>query len=191
MKKGKMIGIQRFTSFKGKRRIGIDTNIFIKLYNQPFLFDYEEARIFNYRDIIFTHSICRFELIKNLMREGKSKEEAKSETKSFLKQHNINVIFSKDCYIPQKKVKAFEKEANKKFEEMNRKDLECHQPDSIILLAFNKCGINKVISTDKSVRESAKLLGMDGSSLPSLNYTISRKMKQIFNYKHKHKKRKR
>lgn len=184
--KKKTFGIQRITSFQGRRKIGIDANVLIKIYKLPGLFDYEESRIFNYKDLIFTHSICNGEFIRYLMKEnGLSLEDAKKEAKTFLKEHNINRIFSKDCFIPKKDANRFEKHANSIFKKKNI-DSECHKPDSYILLAFKKCGINKVFSTDLGFREAAKLLGMDSSGLPSLDYVISRKLRDSF-----HKRRKR
>jgi|GEM_PF-2133290 len=185
MTKIKAIGIGRVTAFNGRRKVGIDTNVFIKLYQQPYLFDYEQARIFNYSDLIFTHSICRFELIKYLMKEGKSLEEAKAEANSFIRGKRVNIIFSSDCYITEEDADSFEKYANEEFKKNKQKVLTCHKPDSIILLAFKKCNINKVLSTDESIKEGAKLLGMDGAGLPSLDYIISKKLKGMFDYNYK------
>ena len=70
---------------------------------------------------------------------------------------------------------------------MGKENLTCHKPDSIILLAFSKCQINKVISTDEAFREAAKFLNIDGAGLPSLDMVISRELRKIFNYKRKKK----
>lgn len=172
--------ITRATSFNGKRKVGVDTNVLIKIYKDPGLFDYEEARIFNYNDMIFTHSICVYELakfIKNL--EKIDFEEAKNKAKEFAKNHNIIRIFPKDCYVPQKEIEQFQKDVNQHFKQKGISS-QCHFPDSLIVLAFKKCGINKVISIDAGFRESAKFLGLDGSSLPSLNSVISRKLRELY-----------
>ncbi len=114
----KAIKIKRTTNFTGKRKIGIDTNTLIKIYKFPGLYDYEESRIFNYKEIIFIHSICNYEFIKYLIKEdGLSLENAKKEAKIFLKEHNINRIFSKDCFISESDENKFEKYANSIFKQ--------------------------------------------------------------------------
>lgn len=179
-----MIGIQRSTTFNGKRKIGLDTNILIKLYDTPDLFDYEESRIFNEKDTIFIHRICFYELVKYLCKKDYSEELAKKEAKEWLNSRNIKGVFT---FIPEEEAKKFEDEVNQCFKE-KKLDLKCHRPDSFILLSYKKEGINKVISTDESFRESAKFLGIDGEGLPSLNSVISRKLRGFFEYR-KHKKK--
>lgn len=182
-----IISIQRNTSFIGKRRVGLDTNILIKLYENPALFHYEEARIFNYKDTMFTHSICRWEFIKYLKEKGMSEEKARTEADNFLQKNNISQI---KYFIPDNEIKFFEDESNKKFKDMGKEYLRAHRPDSIILLAFKRANINKVISTDEAFRECAKFLGIDGAGLPSLDYAVSRELRQIFGSKRRYKKRK-
>jgi predicted nucleic acid-binding protein len=184
---GQFVGIQKSSYFYGKRKIGIDTNILIKLYNQPSLFDYEESRIFD-GNIVYTHAICKYEFIKALKKDL-GEDKAREEASNFIKEHKIMVIYPKECFISKEEFQLFEQEANKKFIEKGKSGLKCHCPDSIIILAFKKCGINRVISTDLSFRESAILLGMDGSSLPSLDAAISRKLRQAFDYKKSYKKK--
>ena len=186
-KSGKIRGFQRTTVFNGKRKVGIDTNILIKLYSQPFLFSYEESRIFNFKDIIFTHAICFRELIKYLMEKDLTEIKAKEEAKRFLKDHNINLIYPRECFVSEKEVEEFEKESNIELKKFRKDYLKCHKPDSIILLAFKKCRINKIISTDESFRRCAKFMNIDASSIPSLDKAISREFKKIFNYKKKRK----
>lgn len=188
----KRFEIQRVTSFNWKRKIGIDTNILIRIYEQPFLLDNEASRIFNYNDLIFTHAICKWEFIKKLKKNGLFEEQAKKEASSFLKDNNIKIIYPQDCLISLEKINEFEKESNRKFKEIGKERLKCHKPDSIIILAFHKCGINKILSTDESFREAAKFLGIDSFGLPSINKTISRELYKMFNlnkYKCKRKKR--
>lgn len=184
-----IIRIQKFTSFSGKRKVGIDTNVLIKLYEQPFLFNYEESRIFNCMDLMFTHIICFRELVKHIAKKNRDEMIAKKEANIFLNEHNINKIYSKDCWINEEEIKSFEKEVNFKFKEMKMENLECHPPDSLILLAFKKFGINKIWSTDMSFRSGARFLGMDSEGLPSLDYNISKKLREIFNSKNKFRKR--
>ena len=177
--------IKREMFFNGKRKVGIDTNVLIKIYKDPGLFDYEESRIFNYQDLVFTHSICVLELAKFIKKlENIDFERAMMEAKEFVKRHNIIRIFPKDCYVQQEEINKFQKDVNQYFQK-NQINSECHPPDSIIVLAFKKCGINRIISTDIGFRESAKFLGIDGTSLPSLNSVISRKLRSLYNNKRK------
>ena len=176
-----MIGIRRQSTFSGKRRVGLDTNIFIKLYEQPMLFEYEESRIFGFEDLIFTNKICVFELAKYIKKKKNiDLGEARKEAKEFIRRHNINVIYD---FIPEDEVNTFEKESNEKLKQTGKTYLECHKPDSIIMLSFKKRGINKVISTDEAFRICATFLGMDGTSMPSLDAVISRELREVFDYR--------
>ncbi len=184
----KFIGIRRATFFNGKRRIGLDTNVLIKLFDSPALFSYDEARIFNRSGAIFTHRLCFIELIRYLRNKGFNEEEANKQANNFLNIHNIKEICH---FIPEEEIRSFENKCNERFKQMNKEQLKCHIPDSIILLAFKKANINKIISADESFRECAKFLGMDSESLPSLDYAISRELKRIFDYKKRFHKRRR
>jgi len=184
----KFIGFKRTYSFNGNRKVGLDTNVLIKFYDNPYLFEYEESRIFRYPNLIFIHVISKYEFIKYLISRGSSEEEAKLNVNSFIKERNIQVIYPKDIFIPEEEITQFENEINKKLKEMGKEYLECHKPDSIILLAFRKINVNRVISTDEVFRESAQFLGLDGVGLPSLNSKISKELRKIFDYKRKHKK---
>ena len=170
------------------KKVGIDTNILIKLYDQPMLFEYEEAKIFKSKDTIFTNKICIFEL-SNYIRKKKNIdiESAKKEAKEFIKQHNINPIYN---FIPINEIDKFEKESNEKLSKINLY-LKCHKPDSIILLSFKKKYINKIISTDEAFRRCAEFLEIKSTNIPSINATISRELRKLFDYKRKNKYRKR
>lgn len=187
-KERKAIKIQRTTFFNGKRRVGLDTNVLIKLFDNPAFFSYEEARIFNRDDVVFTHRLCFMELIKYLRKKGFNEEEADHQASIFLNSHNMKELCQ---FIPEEEIKIFERESNEKLKRMNKERLKCHVPDSIILLAFKKANINKVISTDESFRECANFLGIDSEGLPPLDYAISRELKRIFNYKKRFHKRRR
>ena len=109
-------------------------------------------------------------------------KEARKEAKEFIRRHNINVIYD---FIPEDEVNTFEKESNEKLKQMGKTYLECHKPDSIIVLSFKRRGINKVISTDEAFRICATFLGMDGTSMPSLDAVISRELRKVFDYRKK------
>ena len=172
--------------FYKKLKVGLDTNVLIKLFDNPTFFNYEEARIFNRRDIMFVHRLCFEELVRHLAKKEMDETQAEEQAREFLENHNIKEIFH---FIPDEEIRKFEKESNEKLKQMNKEHLKCHIPDSIILLAFKKADINKIISTDESFRECAKFLGINSESLPSLDYAISRELRKIFDYKKKHHKK--
>ena len=148
------------------------------------MFAHEQARIFNEEDTIFTHRICRLEFIKWLKnKHNLDDKEAEIESNNFLNEHKIACIGE---FIPAKDVSDFEDRCNTIFKNQNKSYLKCHPPDSIIVLGFAKGCINKVISTDESFRESAKILGIDGERLPNLNDIIRRQLKKTFDRKYKH-----
>jgi len=180
------LSLKRVSFLTGKRKVGLDTNILIKLYEQPGLFDYEEARIFNEKNAVFIHPISLLEFANHLKKKGANKEEADAKVKEFTNRHNISTI---SYFVHEKEINDFEGYSNEKFKQMKMDYLKCHKPDSIILLAFKKCGINKIISTDEAFRICAEFLGINASKLPSLDFAISRELKKIFDYKKKFKKK--
>jgi len=186
-KNSKGFAISRFSYFNGKRRIGLDANILIKLYDQPYFFDYEQARIFKQENLVFTHKICVWELTKHIIKTKKLNEnEAREKAKSFVTDKKITPIYE---YFSKDDVKSFENKTNLRFKNEGKSNLYCHYPDSIILLGFKKSGINKIITDDWSFRESAKFLGIDSERLPSLDNKISQELKRIFGINKKFKKR--
>lgn len=183
----RIIGITRKSQFIGERKVGLDTNILIKLYDNPYLFEYEESRIFRYPNLVFIHVINKYELIEYLVKKGSNEEEARLKIGSLIREKNIRVIYPKDVFIPEGDILRFEDAVNKRLQEIGKPYLKCHKPDSIILLAFKKVNISRIISTDEAFREGAKFLGIDGGSLPSLNSKISKELRRIFDYKRKYK----
>ncbi|MBS3074685.1 hypothetical protein J4447_04535 [Candidatus Pacearchaeota archaeon] len=178
-KKPKFIGIRRTTAFNGRRKIGIDTNIFVRIYDQPFLLRVEASRIFNRHDIIFTHAACLREFTKHIMlKKNCDFHSAKEEAKDFIKSRNVRIIYPTECFIPEEELKTFEKQSNEKLANMGKEYLHCHEPDSVIILVFKKCGVNKIYSTDEAARICASFLGMDSSNLPSFDNKIMRELRK-------------
>jgi len=175
----KRFSISRHVTFNGRRRVGLDTNILRKIYEQPYLLELEASKIFNKKDLLFTHSVCLHEFTNYLSsRKGLSYDKAKNEAKEFIKSRNVWIIYHKECPITTTESEAFEEESNKKLTGMGKEYLNCHKPDSIILLALKKKGINRVISTDETVRICARFLGMDGSNIPSFDVAVDRELKK-------------
>lgn len=183
----KFIGLTKTSYFMGERKVGLDTNILIKIYDNPYLFEYEESRIFKYPNLIFIHAISKYEFIKYVIAKGFNEVEARAKVNSFIRERNINVIYPKDVFVPEAEINSFEIAVNKRLRESGKEYLRCHKPDSIILLAFRKVNVNRVISTDEAFREGAKFLGLDGGNIPSLSSKISGELRKIFDYKRKHK----
>jgi predicted nucleic acid-binding protein len=176
-RENKSFAISRATFFNGKRQVGLDTNILIKIYEQPYLLNREASRIFNYKDLIFIHARVKFEFIRKLQKKGFNETEAKNEVNNFLREKNINVIYPNQIFITEEEIKNFENNTNQKIKEIDKNDfLKCHFPDSLILLAYKKFGINKIYSTDESFKFGGHLLGINIEGLLSLNKTIKREL---------------
>lgn len=171
-------GVTRETSFNGLRRIGLDTNILIKLYDQPYLFQSEAARIFKYDNLVFTTKVNVFELTKYITKKERADfETAKKMAKSFILDKNITPLFFR---LDSNEVKKFEDFCNNYFKKKSQK-FKCHYPDSLILLIFKKHGINKIYSTDECFRECAKFLRIDSSSLPNLDSKLKKQFRKFKN----------
>lgn len=79
------IAITKTCTFSGKRKVGIDTNIFYRIYQQPYLMEGEANKIFSFKDLVYTHIICLHEFKDLIMRDEKiSEEDAKTKVKQFL-----------------------------------------------------------------------------------------------------------
>jgi len=178
------VAITRTCTFSGRRRVGVDTNVFYRIYQQPYLMEGESSKIFSFNDFVYTHIICLHEFKDLIMRDEKiSEEDAKVKVKQFLKEKNVRIIYSQQCFINEQERKSFEDDSNKKLRDSGKGYLKCHPPDSIILLAFKKFGINRVLSTDEAVRICASYLKLDSSSIPSFSKATSDELRKIFGKK--------
>lgn len=183
-KKVHKFSIHRKSNFKGKRKVGMDTNIHIKIHEQPILLDHANAHIFKKKDLVYTHATCAWEFANYLVEtESIEFDEARNRVKGILKENNIQIVYPKNVNTTKEEIEEFEKESNKKLKEIKDKNLTCHFPDSRILVDFKKFGINKVISTDESFRVCAKFLGMEAESIPSFNKLLAKQMRMIYGYK--------
>ena len=135
-------------------KVGIDSNIVIKLIEEG---GFEENIIFNNEDTRFMHSLCLWEIHDCLSKKGASEKDAELETEDFIKKHKISLI-SKDP----------SKEEIQKFEaKCLAKGIDCHHPDSSILLAFKAEGIEEAYSEDREFRAASRLLGIKALRFPA------------------------
>jgi len=129
-------------------KIGIDTNIFIGLF--------ESAESLNHikkeGDKIFTYPKCLWEMVKYVKTLHLKDEYTEGVVMSFMKKNGI--------FLTQNIEEDSENEV-KAFEEKCRKaGIDCHYPDSEIVLAFKQEGIEKVYSNDVNFRKAAEVAGM-------------------------------
>ena len=135
-------------------KIGIDSNIIIKLMEAKD--QIEERYIFTKEDAFFMHSLCLWEIHDWLAKKGMSAKDAELETEDFIKKHKITLI-NKD----------HSKEEIAEFEaKCHAKGIDCHHPDSTIILAFNAEGIEAVYSEDKAFRDACRLLDVKALRFP-------------------------
>jgi len=127
-------------------KIGIDTNIFINLFESA----EDLAKLRDAEFTIYTHPKCLWEMVKYIKTLELEDKYTEGVVMSFMKRNRILLV--KD---------EAEKQEIHDFEEKCRKlEIDCHYPDSEIILAFKKEGVDKVYSQDVNFRKAAGLLGM-------------------------------
>jgi predicted nucleic acid-binding protein len=136
-------------------KVGIDSNIVIQLMDST-KDRFEEKIIFNKINTAFMHSLCLWEIHDWLAKKGVPKNEAIIQVDDFRKANNIALINETP---PKEDIAKFE-------EKCQAKGIDCHHPDSTIILAFKKEGIEKVYSEDKAFRDSCRLLDVKALRFP-------------------------
>jgi len=127
-------------------KIGIDTNIFINLFESS----EDLAKLRDVGFTIYTHPKCLWEMVKYVKTLELEDKYTEGVVMNFMKRNGILLV--KD---------EAEKQEIQDFEEKCKKaGIECHYPDSEIILAFKKEGAEKVYSKDVNFRKAAGLLGM-------------------------------
>ncbi len=145
-------GIKHFeyeSENKEEVKLGVDSNVFIELFKSQITLD--EYRKLGYS--IYAHQQC-FEELGNYIKKtspNKNKQEIKKEVDEFMQK---NDIFFACEDVNQKERKKFENKCRDK-------DIDCHYPDSEIVLSYNQDGVEVVCSNDKGFKESAQQIGMD------------------------------
>ena len=139
---------------KKMAKVGIDSNIAIKLIEEG---GFEEKIIFNNEDTVFMPPLCLWEINDCLSKKGVIEKHDESSIEQFTKKHNISLI-NKDL----------SKEEIQKFEaKCLAKGINCHHPDSSIILAFKAEGIEKVYSEDREFRAASRILGIKALRFPA------------------------
>lgn len=132
-------------------------------------------KIFNEKDLFFTHRRCVKETIDKLIeKEGYSEEKAKKEVNTFLKSYNIEIIepnFDNEILLNEMKA------------ECKKHNIEFHIPDSWIIADFKKQGINKVYSTNNHFLDACRLFGIEAIKFPTFERELKNQLKKMFSHK--------
>lgn len=129
-------------------KIGIDTNVLIELFKKSE----------NVNDLVeigcclYTYNKCLWEMVKYVRDLNLKDDYTERIVADFIDKNKIKVI---NMGIPKANAKVFE-------EKCLEKGIDCHSPDSEILLAFKEDGMDIIWSQDINLKKAAKLLGMEG-----------------------------
>ena len=127
-------------------KAGIDTNIFIKLFDSAESLNYLKEK----GDSLYTHPVCLWEMVKYIKTLELEDKNTEAIVANFMKRAGI--IRTKE---------EVEKEEIKEFEEKCKKEgIDCHYPDSEIILSLKKEGVERIYSDDKNFGKAAWVLGM-------------------------------
>ena len=130
-------------------KIGIDTNVFIRFFDSRFAIEHIKFTLGNAG--VYTHPKCLWEIYKNLKRTNKDPNYyPEGDVGYFINKNKISLT-KQD--LSEQEIKDFEMLC------LGR-GINCHNPDSEIVLAFNKEGIEVVYSQDSELRKASRLLGM-------------------------------
>lgn len=177
------INIQRKVNFVGTRKIGIDSGPLVDMIDNPMFFLVQTLKMFNKKDLFYTHNICLGEVIDCLVeKKDMDREEAREKVSKFVKEYNITVIEDKDVEW------AF---YNHLKDICKKNNVEFHPPDSFILYQFKKNGINKIWSTNNHFLDAGRLFGMDCEKFYHFEKELNNKLREFFRKQYYHKKKRR
>ena len=137
--------------------IGIDTNVFIKLFDSAESLNHIKKE----GDKIFTYPKCLWEMVKYVKTLQLKDRYSEGVVMDFMKRNSIFLTQNID-EDSEKEVKAFE-------EKCRKAGIDCHSPDSEIILAFKKEGVKMVYSMDINFRKAAERIGMKAGRFNSLD----------------------
>jgi len=139
---------------KDNVKLGIDTNIFVKIFESGD----NLKELTELGGAIYTSQICFDELCKYVKKkenQGPNEKDAKLIVDKFMEKNGI--------FLACEEVSIKERI---KFEQKCKKlGIDCHYPDSEIILAFKKEGVEIICSEDKGFKEAAEYLGMEALRL--------------------------
>jgi rRNA-processing protein FCF1 len=144
-----------------KVKLGVDSNVFIELFESKITL--EEYKRLGYA--IYAHQKCFEELSKYLknLNPNKDNHEIKKEVDEFMLKNDIYFACEE---VDQKERKKFENKCKSR-------GIDCHYPDSEILLSYKNEDIEVICSNDKGFKESAQHINMD-----ALGFKINKENKK-------------
>ena len=131
---------------EGEIKIGIDTNVLVHLFENA-----EKMNLFKDEGyILCVTQKCVEELRKQIEKLNLKDANTKQVADRFLNNNNMYIVYGE---ASREDVRAFEKKCQKA-------GINCHWPDSEIILSFKKEGIERVYSQDNNFRKAAEFLGL-------------------------------
>src|SRR3989344_9690179 len=130
-------------------KIGIDTNVFIRFFDSRFAIEHIKFTLGNAE--VYTHPKCLWEIYKHLKRTNQEK--------NYYPEGDVGYFINKNKISLTKQ--DLNEEEIRDFEKLCQSNgINCHYPDSEIILTFKKEDIEIVYSQDKELRKASRLLGM-------------------------------
>lgn len=130
-----------------KMKIGIDTNVLIRLFDT-------ESGIENLKgdenNEFYTEKNCLWEMVKYLKSLELKDKNTERVVADFLERKEIKETKTD---VEHEEIKEFLKKCKEE-------GIICHREDAEIMLAFKKEGIEKIYSDDKNFKKAAGILGI-------------------------------
>lgn len=130
-----------------EEKIGIDTNIFIELFESAENLDVLKEKGYK----MHIPKKCLWEMVKYIKTLSLKDTYYEGIVARFMRRNQISFI---DSEISQEEIKNFE-------EKCKQKGIGCHYPDSEFILAFQKEGIKKIYTRDVGFRKAAQFIGIE------------------------------
>jgi len=128
-------------------KVGIDTNVLIELFKQSEKVD----DLIEIGCCLYTYNKCLWEMVKYVRDLNLKDSYTERIVADFIEENKIKII---NMGVLKANAKGFEKKCLEK-------GIDCHSPDSEIILAFKEDGMDIIWSQEINLKKAAKLLVME------------------------------
>lgn len=166
---GKQLVIERTVNMVGKRKVGLDSNFIINIFDNEIQFSPLFLKFSEY-SVVHIHEESLREVPDVLVRDYKwNITEAKKKLENFIQLNNIQIV-KKNIHNPLLSLL---------YDFCKKKGIPVHPPDSWIIADFVHEGINKVYSRDNVFLQAARQMNLDTEKIPTLDRRIIDQLREL------------